>query len=61
MRPHVKVEEPEEIPFPSAEADSEEEKIWVNPRVPTEMVLCREGLVVFQLLDWRGEAMKSNL
>lgn len=51
MRP--KIEEPEEAPFLSAEVDSEEEKIWVNPRVSTEAILCHEGLVIFQLFDWR--------
>lgn len=51
MRP--KIEEPEEAPFLSAEVDSEEEKIWVDPRVSTETILCHEGLVIFQLFDWR--------
>ena len=55
MRP--KIEEPEEISLPGAEVDSEEEKIWVNPRVSMEAVLCQEGLVIFELLDWRRKSV----
>ena len=51
MKP--KIEESEEAPFLSAEVDSEEEKIWMNPRVSPEAVLCHEGLVVFQLFEGR--------
>ena len=51
MKP--KIEEAEEAPFLSAEVDSEEEKIWMNPRVSPEAVLCHEGLVIFQLFHWR--------
>ena len=51
----IKIDEPEGIPLPWGEPDSEEEKIWVEARVPAEAILCREGLVIFELLDWRGE------
>lgn len=51
MRP--KIGEPEAIPFLCGGPDPEEEKIWVEPRVPQETVLCHEGLVIFQLFDWK--------
>ena len=56
MRP--KIEELDTTPFLLPEAETEEEKIWVEARVPAETVLSREGLVIFELFDWRKGEVK---
>ena len=49
MRP--KIEEVEEKSLLCGEGDLEEEKVWIDPRVSRETILCEEGLVIFQLFD----------
>ena len=49
-----KIGESEVISLICGEDDSEEEKIWVHPRVPTETILCREGLSIVEPFDWNS-------
>lgn len=51
MRPQI--EPLEETLFPCGGPDPEEEKVWGEARVPQETILCREGLVIFQLFNGR--------
>lgn len=59
MRPQI--EESEAIPFHCGGPDPEEEKVWLEARVPRETVLCHEGLVVFQLFDWTPRCNERQL